>query len=524
MRKLIALVSSLLLVATLATPAQSAGGKYSVDQKTLATFSSSATTLTSQQKSQVKATVEANPTAEKFICTGIRYYSQPMSINIMVRKRAKAACEYAKQLNPELSTWYQNKPTQAKSYAGKVLLTVKSLEAPTVELTEIGLTAPTLSTSLGTVTVRWDGKYTNLNGRPAPSSSIFQTVDIFMSTSSNPLSSTSNKVADLSAGLEVLTGPTVQPCKTYYFALKSVIGGNTYASEPLSIQVDTVFGCDSSSGGSDLGYQQLNQEVRAASGMTVKVTQLALEPRSGSTRLNLTYVMDNSTSASEITEGSFKLFFSDGSSLNQYGFFNSLFPGDDSTRSYVFEWTGSKTPELIEYDAGFFQNNPGNGLKWQVTDADSADPTPTPTPTETTGQRNARSKAESYLAYSSFSRTGLIDQLIYNQFSRADAEYAVDAVDANWNIQAAGKAESYLSYSAFSRSGLVDQLLYNGFIGSEAEYGVASTNANWNDQAAKKAKSYLEYSSFSRQGLIDQLKYNGFSQSEAEYGVSQNGY
>ena len=100
----------------------------------------------------------------------------------------------------------------------------------------------------------------------------------------------------------------------------------------------------------------------------------------------------------------------------------------------------------------------------------------------------------------------------------------MDAVDANWNVQAAGKADSYLSYSAFSRSGLVDQLLYEGFTSSEAEYGVASTNADWNVQAAKKAKSYLEYSSFSRQGLIDQLKYEGFSQSQAEYGVSQNGY
>jgi len=100
----------------------------------------------------------------------------------------------------------------------------------------------------------------------------------------------------------------------------------------------------------------------------------------------------------------------------------------------------------------------------------------------------------------------------------------VDAVDANWNVQAAGSAESYLSYSAFSRSGLVDQLVYEGFTDSEAEYGVASTNADWNDQAAKSAESYLENKAFSRQGLIDQLKYEGFSQSQAEYGVSQNGY
>ena len=126
MKKLLALVASLLFVASFATPAHSAGAKYTVYQKTLTAFSSTATTLTSQQKAQIKAAVEANPNAEKFICTGIRYFDQPMSVNIMVRKRAKEACAYAKQLNPELSTWYQNKPTQARSYAGKVLLTVKS--------------------------------------------------------------------------------------------------------------------------------------------------------------------------------------------------------------------------------------------------------------------------------------------------------------------------------------------------------------------------------------------------------------
>jgi hypothetical protein len=125
MKRFLAISATALLLAVGLAPA-SAATKYSVNQKTLATFGSSATGLTSMQKAQVKATVEANPNAEKFICTGVRYYSQPMSVNIMVRKRAKAACEYAKQLNPSLSTWYQNKPTQARSYAGKVLLTVKS--------------------------------------------------------------------------------------------------------------------------------------------------------------------------------------------------------------------------------------------------------------------------------------------------------------------------------------------------------------------------------------------------------------
>ena len=135
MKKIITVIAAATMLVTFVTPANAAPTKYSVYQKTLATFSSSATTLTTQQKAQVKAAVDSNPAAEKFICTGIRYYSQPMSVNIMVRKRAKAACDYAKQLNPALSTWFQNKPTQARSYAGKVLLTVKSQDVANLEMT-----------------------------------------------------------------------------------------------------------------------------------------------------------------------------------------------------------------------------------------------------------------------------------------------------------------------------------------------------------------------------------------------------
>jgi len=108
-----------------ASTPETSSSRFIANQKTLATFSESATGLTFLQRSQVKAAVDANPNAEKFICTGIRYYSQPMSVNIMVRKRAKAACEYAKELNPSLSTWYQTKTTQARSYNGKVMVVSK---------------------------------------------------------------------------------------------------------------------------------------------------------------------------------------------------------------------------------------------------------------------------------------------------------------------------------------------------------------------------------------------------------------
>lgn len=221
--------------------------------------------------------------------------------------------------------------------------------------------------------------------------------------------------------------------------------------------------------------------------------------------------------------------------------------------------------------------------KAETSDGEANSETPTPATqeeveeSETVGEEQARESAESYLRYSSFSRSGLIDQLLYEGFTRPEAEYAVDAVNADWYEQAALSAESYLSYSSFSREGLIDQLLYEGFSPEEAEYGVDlayessgtgssgaaehenalesarsylnfsnfsrsgliaqleyegysssaaiyavdAVGADWFEQAVGSAASYLEYSSFSRSGLLDQLLYEGFTQAEAEYGVEQ---
>lgn len=93
----------------------------------------------------------------------------------------------------------------------------------------------------------------------------------------------------------------------------------------------------------------------------------------------------------------------------------------------------------------------------------------------TVSQSNAVKKAASYLRSSSFSRSGLIRQLEYEEFSSGDSEYGVDAQGADWNLQAAKKAASYLSSSSFSRSSLLSQLLYEGFTQSQAEYGVGTT-------------------------------------------------
>jgi hypothetical protein len=95
-------------------------------------------------------------------------------------------------------------------------------------------------------------------------------------------------------------------------------------------------------------------------------------------------------------------------------------------------------------------------------------------PQLTLAQENAVGQAESYLNYTSFSRSGLIGQLEYEGYTTEEATFAVDYVNPDWNVQAAGKAESYLSYSSFSREGLYDQLIYEGFTPEQVEAGLAA--------------------------------------------------
>lgn len=89
-------------------------------------------------------------------------------------------------------------------------------------------------------------------------------------------------------------------------------------------------------------------------------------------------------------------------------------------------------------------------------------------------QAQATASAESYLAFTHFSRDGLVGQLEFEGFSREDAEAAIDSLDVDWNVQAAGKAEDYLGTSAFSREGLLEQLVFEGFTPEQAEHGVAA--------------------------------------------------
>ena len=83
--------------------------------------------------------------------------------------------------------------------------------------------------------------------------------------------------------------------------------------------------------------------------------------------------------------------------------------------------------------------------------ADSEDDFPAdPSRSRTTAaMENAVAAAESYLGYTAFSRTSLIEQLEFEGYDTADATFAVDYLKVNWNEQAVKSAKSYLDYTSF---------------------------------------------------------------------------
>jgi|RhiMetdeSRZDD1v2_1073273.scaffolds.fasta_scaffold473535_1 host cell surface-exposed lipoprotein len=121
---------------------------------------------------------------------------------------------------------------------------------------------------------------------------------------------------------------------------------------------------------------------------------------------------------------------------------------------------------------------PGQTVTEEVTETVAAKPKPKPL---TAGQENAIASAEDYLDTMAFSRKGLIEQLSSEYgsgFSKADAKFAVNHIDVNWNEQAARAAKEYLETMPFSRSALIEQLeseYGSGFTHAQAVFGVNQT-------------------------------------------------
>lgn len=172
--------------------------------------------------------------------------------------------------------------------------------------------------------------------------------------------------------------------------------------------------------------------------------------------------------------------------------------------------SGTTTPILGDFNAG------------QVAGVWSCEnPTPGPAPstvTPTAEQQGAIDLVESMLP-SSLSRSELIEQLVFEDFTISDAAFAVDALEIDFNAAAQGKAASHLELLPFSRSGLINQLVFDGFTTTQAIHGTDAQGANYFGQAGFKAATYLDVTVWSCDGLIDQLQFEGFTSVEATLGV-----
>lgn len=96
----------------------------------------------------------------------------------------------------------------------------------------------------------------------------------------------------------------------------------------------------------------------------------------------------------------------------------------------------------------------------------------------TTEQQNALIKAEQYSKTLYMSKQGIYDQLTSEygeQFSAADAQYAIDNMTADWNANALAKAKSYQTTMNMSKKAIYDQLVSQygeKFTASEAQYAI----------------------------------------------------
>ena len=104
-------------------------------------------------------------------------------------------------------------------------------------------------------------------------------------------------------------------------------------------------------------------------------------------------------------------------------------------------------------------------------------PTPTPVPTPKPTPTLSCSAAQRHRQGAGLPRVHVVlaqrahRPVGVREFTKTVSTFAVDSLKADWNEQSYLKAKSYLAYTSFSLPGLIDQLVYEGFSQAQAKYG-----------------------------------------------------
>ena len=111
----------------------------------------------------------------------------------------------------------------------------------------------------------------------------------------------------------------------------------------------------------------MNLPAQADDFLAVTMQSITILEKTGSNQLTISYNQTNNTVDKKLEEGSFSLFFADGTGKPQYGSFGYFFPTDSRNRTYTWEYLKSQNPIVISYNPGFFgQSSNISKLNWAI--------------------------------------------------------------------------------------------------------------------------------------------------------------
>jgi hypothetical protein len=120
-----------------------------------------------------------------------------------------------------------------------------------------------------------------------------------------------------------------------------------------------------SNGPDILTTRLLSRPYLAPDGLEIMLLSLSKIVTGNVTSIRIEYSLNNPT-PNLITEGSLKLYYADGGGLPQYGFFNSILPGDGIVKSYTFNVPSPNKPWYVGYPSRFFGDWKEEDLLWEV--------------------------------------------------------------------------------------------------------------------------------------------------------------
>lgn len=97
-------------------------------------------------------------------------------------------------------------------------------------------------------------------------------------------------------------------------------------------------------------FAEIGKQIKAPDGLSLTIKKVDVSKNTDGTQYyNIQYNLKNENKDSKIMEGGFRLYKTDGKYIEQYGFFNYLYSGEQTTRSYTFKALSSESVTYLEY-------------------------------------------------------------------------------------------------------------------------------------------------------------------------------